>query len=115
MIQLALAVFQLIAYASTADGYSADLPLPLPIRVEDENDNHPIFTEKIYNFEIPESSKLGKTTILFIALLCACFLWPFVIFLLGHICSCLLFLFSLGFIFFLTVVFLNLPKLVFTH
>ncbi|KAM7126546.1 desmocollin-3 isoform 1-T1 [Molossus nigricans] len=52
-------VFDLIAYASTADGYSADLPLPLPIRVEDENDNHPIFTEKIYNFEVPESSKLG--------------------------------------------------------
>ncbi|KAM8950324.1 desmocollin-3 isoform 1-T1 [Lycaon pictus] len=54
-------VFDLIAYASTADGYSADLPLPLPIRVEDENDNHPIFTEAIYNFEVPESSKLGTT------------------------------------------------------
>lgn len=51
----------MIAYASTADGYSADLPLPLPIRVEDENDNHPLFTEQIYNFEVPESSKLGKT------------------------------------------------------
>ncbi|KAF6087849.1 desmocollin 3 [Phyllostomus discolor] len=54
-------VFDLIAYATTADGYSADLPLPLPIRVEDENDNHPIFTEQIYNFEIPESSRLGTT------------------------------------------------------
>lgn len=53
-------VFQLIAYASTADGYSADLPLPLPIRVEDENDNHPIFTEAVYNFEVPESSRVGK-------------------------------------------------------
>jgi hypothetical protein len=50
----------LIAYASTADGYSADLPLPLPIKVEDENDNHPVFTEAIYNFEVPESSRLGK-------------------------------------------------------
>ncbi|XP_040130064.2 desmocollin-3 [Ictidomys tridecemlineatus] len=54
-------VFDLIAYASTADGYSADLPLPLPIKVEDENDNHPIFTETIYNFEVPESSRLGTT------------------------------------------------------
>lgn len=55
-----LPVSQLIAYASTADGYSADLPLPLPIRVEDENDNHPVFTEQVYNFEVPESSRLGK-------------------------------------------------------
>ncbi|XP_032323054.1 desmocollin-3 isoform X1 [Camelus ferus] len=54
-------VFDLIAYASTPDGYSADLPLPLPIRVEDENDNRPIFTEAIYNFEVPESSRLGTT------------------------------------------------------
>ncbi|KAM4841072.1 desmocollin-3 [Thomomys bottae] len=54
-------VFDLIAYASTADGYSADLPLPLPIKVEDENDNHPVFTETIYNFEVPESSRLGTT------------------------------------------------------
>ncbi|XP_014636795.1 PREDICTED: desmocollin-3 isoform X1 [Ceratotherium simum simum] len=54
-------VFDLIAYASTADGYSADLPLPLPIRVEDENDNHPIFTEAVYNFEVPESSRIGTT------------------------------------------------------
>ncbi|KAI5279139.1 desmocollin-3 isoform X1 [Manis pentadactyla] len=54
-------VFDLIAYASTADGYSADLPLPLPIRVEDENDNHPIFTESIYYFEVLESSRLGTT------------------------------------------------------
>ncbi|KAF6302815.1 desmocollin 3 [Rhinolophus ferrumequinum] len=52
-------IFDLIAYASTADGYSADLPLPLPIRVEDENDNPPIFTEQSYNFEVSESSRLG--------------------------------------------------------
>ena len=56
-------VLQLIAYASTADGYSADFPLPLPIRVEDENDNHPIFTEAVYNFEVPESSRVGETTL----------------------------------------------------
>ena len=61
LLNLLFPVFQLIAYATTADGYSADLPLPLPIRVEDENDNHPIFTEQIYNFEVPESSRLGKT------------------------------------------------------
>uniref|UniRef100_A0A8C3X4L7 Desmocollin 3 n=1 Tax=Catagonus wagneri TaxID=51154 RepID=A0A8C3X4L7_9CETA len=54
-------IFDLIAYASTADGYSADLPLPLPIRVEDENDNYPIFTEAVYNFEVLESSRLGTT------------------------------------------------------
>lgn len=60
LLSLLCPVFQLIAYASTADGYSADLPLPLPIRVEDENDNHPIFTESIYYFEVLESSRLGK-------------------------------------------------------
>uniref|UniRef100_A0A8C8ZVA2 Desmocollin 3 n=1 Tax=Prolemur simus TaxID=1328070 RepID=A0A8C8ZVA2_PROSS len=54
-------IFDLIAYASTADGYSADLPLPLPIRVEDENDNKPVFTEAVYNFEVSESSRLGTT------------------------------------------------------
>ncbi|XP_032458572.1 desmocollin-3 isoform X3 [Phocoena sinus] len=54
-------VFDLIAHASTADGYTADLPLPLPIRVEDENDNYPVFTEAIYNFEVPESSRIGTT------------------------------------------------------
>ncbi|XP_008071586.1 desmocollin-3 [Carlito syrichta] len=54
-------VFDLIAYASTADGYSADLPLPLPIRIEDENDNHPVFTKEIFNFEVLESSRLGTT------------------------------------------------------
>lgn len=61
MLNLLVSVSQLIAYASTADGYSADLPLPLPIRVEDENDNYPIFTEEVYNFEVLESSRHGKT------------------------------------------------------
>ncbi|KAM9055210.1 desmocollin-3 isoform 3-T3 [Megaptera novaeangliae] len=54
-------VFDLIVRASTADGYSAELPLPLSIRVEDDNDNRPIFTEAIYNFEVPESSRIGTT------------------------------------------------------
>lgn len=61
LLTLTVSLPQLIAYASTADGYSADLPLPLPIKVEDENDNYPLFTEAIYNFEVPESSRLGKT------------------------------------------------------
>ncbi|XP_058532875.1 desmocollin-3 isoform X2 [Ochotona princeps] len=52
-------VFELVAYAYTADGYSADFPLPLPIKVEDENDNHPVFTKPIYNFKVPESSRIG--------------------------------------------------------
>ncbi|XP_004702982.1 desmocollin-3 [Echinops telfairi] len=54
-------VFDLVASASTVDGYSADASLPLPIRVEDENDNHPLFTESTYSFEILESSRLGST------------------------------------------------------
>ncbi|XP_023443783.2 desmocollin-3 isoform X2 [Dasypus novemcinctus] len=53
--------FDLVAYASTADGYSADMPLRLPIKVEDENDNHPVFTEKNYYFEVSEGSKIGTT------------------------------------------------------
>lgn len=61
LLTLTVSLPQLIAYASTADGYSADQPLPLPIKVEDENDNYPLFTEAIYNFEVPESSRLGKT------------------------------------------------------
>ncbi|XP_021091648.2 desmocollin-3 isoform X2 [Mesocricetus auratus] len=52
-------VFDLIVNAFTEDGYLADLTLPLPIKVEDENDNYPLFTETIYNFEVPESSRLG--------------------------------------------------------
>jgi hypothetical protein len=60
LLMLLVSLPQLIAYASTADGYSADLPLPLPIKIEDENDNYPLFTEAIYAFEVPEGSRLGK-------------------------------------------------------
>ncbi|KAK2499778.1 hypothetical protein MC885_021348 [Smutsia gigantea] len=44
--------FELIAFATTPDGYTPELPLPLVIRIEDENDNYPIFTEKIYTFTV---------------------------------------------------------------
>lgn len=103
LLVLLFPVFQLIAYASTADGYSADLPLPLPIRVEDENDNHPIFTEAIYNFEVPESSKLGKTIFLnWTFLHVFSFFLLFVFFLLGNVYSFPLFSLSLVFILLLT-------------
>ncbi|KAG8516772.1 Desmocollin-2, partial [Galemys pyrenaicus] len=52
--------FELTAFAITPDGYTPELPLPLLIRVEDENDNHPIFTEKLYTFSICESCKVGS-------------------------------------------------------
>ncbi|XP_043831492.1 LOW QUALITY PROTEIN: desmocollin-2-like [Dromiciops gliroides] len=55
------ASYGLIAYASTPDGYSVDLPLPLEIRVEDENDNYPIFTENPYQFEVFENCGVGTT------------------------------------------------------
>ncbi|XP_007487270.2 desmocollin-2 isoform X2 [Monodelphis domestica] len=53
--------FELVAYATTPDGYSSDVPLPLTIKVEDENDNYPIFTESVYNFEVLEGSRIGTT------------------------------------------------------
>ncbi|XP_072460571.1 desmocollin-2-like isoform X2 [Notamacropus eugenii] len=53
--------YPLIAYASTPDGYSVDLPLPLEIRVEDENDNAPVFTENIYQFQVLENCASGTT------------------------------------------------------
>ncbi|XP_036596907.1 desmocollin-2-like [Trichosurus vulpecula] len=53
--------YGIIAYASTPDGYSVDLPLPLEIRVEDENDNDPIFTENPYQFEVLENCGPGTT------------------------------------------------------
>ncbi|XP_074133201.1 desmocollin-2-like isoform X1 [Sminthopsis crassicaudata] len=53
--------YGLIAYASTPDGYSVDLPLFLEIKIEDENDNYPIFTENPYQFEILENSAAGTT------------------------------------------------------
>lgn len=53
--------FELIAFATTPDGYTPELPLPLVIRIEDENDNYPIFTEKTYVFTISENCRVGST------------------------------------------------------
>ncbi|XP_029777833.1 desmocollin-2 isoform X2 [Suricata suricatta] len=53
--------FELIAFATTPDGYTPELPLPLLIRVEDENDNYPIFTETTYVFTVPENCRIGST------------------------------------------------------
>lgn len=51
---------QLIAFATTPDGYTPELPLPLVIRIEDENDNYPIFTETTYIFTVPENCRVGE-------------------------------------------------------
>ncbi|XP_058412918.1 desmocollin-2 isoform X1 [Diceros bicornis minor] len=53
--------FELIAFATTPDGYTPELPLPLVIKIEDENDNYPIFTEKTYIFKVAENSRVGST------------------------------------------------------
>ncbi|XP_054439470.1 desmocollin-2-like isoform X2 [Pteronotus mesoamericanus] len=53
--------FELIALATTPDGYSLERPLNLIIKVEDENDNFPIFTETTYIFTIAEHSRVGST------------------------------------------------------
>lgn len=51
---------QLVAFATTPDGYTPELPLPLPIKIEDENDNYPIFTETTYIFTVYENCRIGK-------------------------------------------------------
>lgn len=51
---------QLIAFATTPDGYTPELPLPLVIKIEDENDNYPIFTETTYMFTVSENSRVGE-------------------------------------------------------
>ncbi|XP_045637889.1 desmocollin-2 [Ursus americanus] len=53
--------FELIAFATTPDGYTPELPLPLVIRIEDENDNYPIFTETTYVFTVSENCRVGST------------------------------------------------------
>uniref|UniRef100_M3Y5R5 Desmocollin 2 n=1 Tax=Mustela putorius furo TaxID=9669 RepID=M3Y5R5_MUSPF len=53
--------FELIAFATTPDGYTPELPLPLLIRIEDENDNYPIFTETTYVFTVSENCRVGST------------------------------------------------------
>jgi hypothetical protein len=51
---------QLTAFATTPDGYTPEYPLPLLIKIEDENDNYPIFTQKLYSFTVQENSRIGK-------------------------------------------------------
>ncbi|XP_032323057.1 desmocollin-2 isoform X2 [Camelus ferus] len=53
--------FELVAFATTPDGYTPELPLPLVIRIEDENDNYPIFTETTYIFAVSENCRIGTT------------------------------------------------------
>ncbi|XP_049757176.1 desmocollin-2 isoform X1 [Elephas maximus indicus] len=53
--------FELIAFATTPDGYTPELPLTLVIKIEDENDNYPIFTETAYVFTVAENSRIGST------------------------------------------------------
>ncbi|XP_037693711.1 desmocollin-2-like [Choloepus didactylus] len=53
--------FELIAFATTPDGYTPELPLSLLIKIEDENDNYPIFTETTYIFTISENCRVGST------------------------------------------------------
>ncbi|XP_006899610.1 PREDICTED: desmocollin-2 isoform X2 [Elephantulus edwardii] len=53
--------FELAAFATTPDGYTADFLLPLVIKIEDENDNYPIFTETTYVFTVAENCRIGST------------------------------------------------------
>ncbi|XP_015986696.2 desmocollin-2 isoform X2 [Rousettus aegyptiacus] len=53
--------FEIIAFATTPDGYTPELPLPLIIKIEDENDNYPIFTEETYIFTVAENCGVGST------------------------------------------------------
>lgn len=53
--------FEIIAFATTPDGYTPELPLPLLIKIEDENDNYPIFTEETYIFTVGENCRVGST------------------------------------------------------
>ncbi|XP_058896251.1 desmocollin-2-like isoform X2 [Kogia breviceps] len=53
--------FELVAFATTQDGYTPEYPLTLLIRIEDENDNFPIFTETTYIFNVSENCRVGTT------------------------------------------------------
>uniref|UniRef100_A0A8C3YN34 Desmocollin 2 n=1 Tax=Catagonus wagneri TaxID=51154 RepID=A0A8C3YN34_9CETA len=53
--------FELVAFATTPDGYTPEYPLTLVIRIEDENDNYPIFTETKYIFKVSENCRVGTT------------------------------------------------------
>lgn len=52
--------FELTALAMTPDGYMVENLLTLLIKVEDENDNYPIFTQKVYSFTVLENSPFGS-------------------------------------------------------
>uniref|UniRef100_A0A8C4Y1C1 Cadherin domain-containing protein n=1 Tax=Gopherus evgoodei TaxID=1825980 RepID=A0A8C4Y1C1_9SAUR len=51
--------FKIIFFATTADGYSPEIPLPHTIRIEDDNDNAPSFTQDLFTFVAPEHCKPG--------------------------------------------------------
>lgn len=51
--------FKIIFFATTADGYSPEIPLPHIIRIEDDNDNAPCFTQDFFTFVVPEHCKPG--------------------------------------------------------
>ncbi|XP_032634886.1 desmocollin-1 isoform X1 [Chelonoidis abingdonii] len=51
--------FKIIFFATTADGYSPEIPLPHTIRIEDDNDNAPCFTQDLFTFVVPEHCKPG--------------------------------------------------------
>ncbi|KYO26182.1 desmocollin-2 isoform A [Alligator mississippiensis] len=51
--------FQIICYATTADGYSPEVPLVHTIVIEDDNDNPPYFVNDPFEFCVPENSKPG--------------------------------------------------------
>ncbi|XP_012512067.1 PREDICTED: desmocollin-2 isoform X1 [Propithecus coquereli] len=53
--------FEIVAFATTPDGYTPELPLPMVIKIEDENDNYPIFTETTYIFTVSENCRVGST------------------------------------------------------
>ncbi|NWW95730.1 DSC1 protein, partial [Rhynochetos jubatus] len=52
--------FQIICFATTADGYSPEVPLVHTIRIEDDNDNPPRFLLDSYKFSVPENCKPGE-------------------------------------------------------
>ncbi|KAG6933657.1 desmocollin-1 [Chelydra serpentina] len=51
--------FEIVCYATTADGYSPEKPLPHTIKIEDDNDNAPCFTQDLFEFVVPEHCKPG--------------------------------------------------------
>ncbi|KFV98107.1 Desmocollin-2, partial [Eurypyga helias] len=52
--------FQIICFATTADGYSPEVPLVHTIKIEDDNDNAPEFSQSSYKFFVLENCKSGE-------------------------------------------------------